>query len=176
MPRFDPRPRPLQSLVLRQVCSHRLPDAGTEPLSNAHSRHSRKWRQQGVAAVEFALVLPLLLGVLLAVIELGLMLYNQAVLTQASREGARAGIVLRDPKPSDTEIRQVVLRHTDGVLLNLRGTASPQVTVVQSNPAAFPNPLQVTVRYSFSGLTVAPLLGALQQPVVLSATTVMVNE
>lgn len=139
------------------------------------ARHDRL-KERGVAAVEFALVLPLLLGVLLAVIELGLMLYDQAVITQASREGARAGIVLREPKPSDSEIRQVVINHTQGALMTLRGSSAPQVTVLQSSPAAFPNPLQVTVRYTFSGLAVAPLLGALDQPVVLSATTTMVNE
>ena len=132
--------------------------------------------ERGVAAVEFALVLPLLLGVLLAVIELGLMVYDQAVITQASREGARAGIVLREPKPTESEIRQVVINHTQGALMTLRGSSAPQVTVLQSSPAAFPNPLQVTVRYTFSGLAVAPLLGALDQPVVLSATTTMVNE
>lgn len=150
------------------------PHPGAVPLAR-HDRHHRH-TERGVAAVEFALVLPLLLGVMLAVIELGLMLYNQAVITQASREGARAGIVLREPKPSDSEIRQVVIHHTQGALLTLRGTAAPQVTVQQSSPAAFPNPLQVTVSYAFSGLAVAPLLGALGQPVVLSATTTMVNE
>lgn len=129
-----------------------------------------------MAAVEFAFVLPLLLTVLLAVIELGVMLYNQAVITQASREGARVGIVLRVPKPGEADIRQAVLSRTQGALIALRGSASPEVEVQQSNPAAYPNPLRVTVRYPYAGLALGPLLSALDQPVVLSATTVMVNE
>ena len=154
------------------------PRTAPPPDRRTAGRHARRTPEgeRGVAAVEFALVLPLLLGVMLAVIELGLMLYDQAVITQASREGARAGIVLREPKPTDSEIRQVVISHTQGALLNLRGTATPQVTVQQSSPAAFPNPLRVTVQYSFSGLALTPLLGALGHPVVLHATTVMVNE
>lgn len=132
--------------------------------------------QRGVAAVEFALVLPLLLAVMLAVIELGLMLYNQAVITQASREGARYGIVLTDPKRGEQAIRDEVLRHTKSALINLRGTTAAQVTVVQSSPAAFPNPLQVTVSYDFNGLALAPLLGALGKTVRLTATTTMVHE
>lgn len=141
----------------------------------AASTHPRSG-QRGLAVVEFALVLPVLLTVLLAVIELGVMLYNQAVLTQASREGARVGIVLREPKPGASEIRQAVLARTQGALIALRGSASPEVQVQQSSPAAYPNPLQVTVRYPYAGLALGPLLSALDQPVVLSATTVMVNE
>jgi Flp pilus assembly protein TadG len=133
-------------------------------------------RQRGVAAVEFALVLPLLLGVLMAVIELGLMLYNQAVITQASREGARAGIVLRVPKPSDAAIREAALQYARDALVSLQGAATPTVEVLQSSPAAFPNPLRVTVRYPYGGLALGPLLTALDAPMVLSATTVMVNE
>lgn len=132
--------------------------------------------ERGVAAVEFALVLPLLLGVLMAVIELGVMLYNQAVITQASREGARAGIVLRTPKPGATEIRDAALAQARNALISLQGAPEPTVEVQQSNPAAFPNPLRVTVRYPYSGLALGPLLTALDAPVMLSATTVMVNE
>jgi len=147
------------------------PRPRTQTRTRLHKPH-----QAGVAVVEFALVLPLLMTVLLAVIELGVLLYNQAVITQASREGARVGIVLREPKPTEADIRQAVLQRTQGVLLQLRGSASPEVLVQQSSPAAYPNPLRVTVRYPYAGLALGPLLTALDQPVVLSATTVMVNE
>ena len=42
--------------------------------------------------VEFAIVLLLLLILICGVIELGVMFFNKAVITNASREGARAGI------------------------------------------------------------------------------------
>ncbi len=49
--------------------------------------------ESGASAVEFALLLPVLMMILFGIIEFGIALYQQAVLTNASREGARAGIV-----------------------------------------------------------------------------------
>jgi len=50
-----------------------------------------KWRksQQGLAAVEMTLVLPLLLFLFLATAEIGRMLYQYNTLTKAQRDGAR---------------------------------------------------------------------------------------
>ena len=50
--------------------------------------------ESGAAAVEFALLLPLLLSLFLGIVDLGLAVYTQSVLSNASREGARAGVVL----------------------------------------------------------------------------------
>jgi len=44
---------------------------------------------RGTAAIEFAIVLPLLLAIVFGIIEFGAVLYNQAVITNASREAAR---------------------------------------------------------------------------------------
>ena len=54
--------------------------------------------QKGASAVEFALIAPLLFVLLFGIVEFGLLLYNKAVITNACREGARNGIVLRNPK------------------------------------------------------------------------------
>lgn len=51
--------------------------------------------QKGAAVVEFAVILPLLLLILFGIIEFGFIFYNQALLTNASREGARRAIVFR---------------------------------------------------------------------------------
>ena len=47
--------------------------------------------------MEFALLLPVLMMVLFGIIEFGMALYRQAILTNASREGARLGIVQSIP-------------------------------------------------------------------------------
>lgn len=47
----------------------------------------------GVAAVEFALLLPVLLAFVFGIINFGALLYNQAVITNAAREGARWGAI-----------------------------------------------------------------------------------
>lgn len=143
-----------------------------------HSRHKAvpQQLQIGAAAVEFALILPILLLVFFGMIELNLALYDKAILTNASREGARAGIVLSSPKLTDAQIRTVVLNYTNGALISLGSTTAPTVTIEQSTPASFPNPLRVTVSYTYKGLGVGTLLGALGAPIVLTSSTSMVNE
>jgi Flp pilus assembly protein TadG len=64
--------------------------------------------QKGAAAVEFAIVFPLLILLIFATIEFGLYLFNRQVITNACREGARAGVIVRMPRLSDAEIAQVV--------------------------------------------------------------------
>jgi Flp pilus assembly protein TadG len=132
--------------------------------------------QRGTSAVEFALVLPIFLFILFGLIELSVALYDKAVITNASREGARAGVVLRNPKLSAADIEQVVLKYTSSTLINFGANSTPVVTVIQSSPASAPNPLTVTVSYTYSGLGLGALMSAIQQPVVISATSVMINE
>ena len=49
--------------------------------------------QKGAVAVEFALILPVLVLLLFGIVEFSLLMYNKQILTNASREGARYGIV-----------------------------------------------------------------------------------
>ncbi len=132
--------------------------------------------QCGAAAVEFALLLPVLIALLVGTVDMGLMLYDKAVITNASREGARAGIVLRNPKPSSAEITSVVQQYTQANLISLLPSNAPQVKVLQSSPAVYPNPLQVSVSYTFKGLLLGNLMQSLGTPWVIHASTVMVNE
>jgi Flp pilus assembly protein TadG len=53
---------------------------------------------QGQATVEVALVLPLLVLFLLAVVQVGLVVRDQVLVTHAAREAARAAAV--DPQPA----------------------------------------------------------------------------
>ena len=50
--------------------------------------------EKGATAVETAIIIMLLLTFIFGIIEFGLLLFNQQVLTNASREGARQGIVV----------------------------------------------------------------------------------
>ena len=74
------------------------------------------FEQKGVAALEFAIILPVLLLLTCGIIEFSVALYDKAMITNASREGARAGIVYAfDPnnagapnQPLDAQITQVI--------------------------------------------------------------------
>jgi Flp pilus assembly protein TadG len=65
--------------------------------------------ESGASLVEFAIVLPLLLLFLFGIIEFGFLLFNKAMLTNAAREGARAGIVFKMPeRVPKTDIEDIV--------------------------------------------------------------------
>lgn len=73
----------------------------------------RRGNETGSSAVEFALILPLLLLVLFATLEYGWYMVNQAVLTGAVSAGARAGIKAQEwneenPEDPETEARRAV--------------------------------------------------------------------
>ena len=65
-------------------------------------------RQKGAEIVEFALVLPLLLLILFGIMEFGIVFFDKAIITNASREGARAGVVSRSPVLSNDDITTIV--------------------------------------------------------------------
>jgi Flp pilus assembly protein TadG len=67
----------------------------------------RNWRRSagGQGVVEFAIVLPILLLLILGLINLGVVVNTQIVITQAAWEGARAGATLdRDAGENDAQI------------------------------------------------------------------------
>jgi Flp pilus assembly protein TadG len=133
----------------------------------------KRSRQRGTATVEFGLLLPLFLLLLFGIVEFGLALYNKSVITTASREGARFGIVLRVPSVSPDDIRSRVLASTRNSLVSLGAASS---VTVEFPTQADPNHLAVRVNYTFGGLAVGSLLSALGSPLVLTSTTVMVKE
>ncbi|GAA1497370.1 TadE/TadG family type IV pilus assembly protein [Paeniglutamicibacter kerguelensis] len=71
----------------------------------------RDKNQQGASAVEFALILPLLLTLMLGVIEFGFFFNQQLSITQAAREGARDyAIHHSDPGYSQAELEAIVAK------------------------------------------------------------------
>ena len=58
----------------------------------------------GQALVEFAFVLPILLLLMVAIIDFGILFYSQMAVSNAAWEGARAGATIVDPSQGDQEI------------------------------------------------------------------------
>ncbi|CAN7533449.1 pilus assembly protein [Terrabacter sp. LjRoot27] len=108
--------------------------------------------ERGASAVEFAIVLPVLFLVIAGVVDFGRYFFTQIQLTNASREGARAAVVLPSPAASDlTAITQRALAGAAGV----PGAAA---TVVASCPAASPSNATVRVTAPFDWIVMGPAI------------------
>ena len=70
----------------------------------------------------------------------------------------------------------MVLNYTNGSLITFGSAVTPVVTVTQSSPAVFPNPLKVKVDYTYTGLGLGRMMSAVTDPLVLSAASTMINE
>jgi len=146
---------------------------------------NRLKQEKGASAVEFAVILPLLVLILFGLVEFGILLYNKQVLTNASREGARAGIVVEVPKKDTTAIKQIVkdyCNNPDGsgnnnpLLINFNGlndTINDSNIQITGAQGTFGTDLRVTIIYSYSFFVLSNL-GF--DPVELKATTVMRHE
>jgi len=133
-------------------------------------------RVRGVSMIEFALVLPLLLLIVFGIVEFSVALYDKAVITNASREGARKGVIYQTPPLTDAQIAQVAIDASAPHLITFGGSASPQATVTKPSGGTAGNPLTVTVTYEFTGLLLGDLLSVLTGSQTLTASTTMVIE
>jgi Flp pilus assembly protein TadG len=140
---------------------------------------ARKLRNErhGQALVEFALILPVLLLLLLGIVEFGLILYDQHVITNASREGARYGIVVRSTRRTVAEIEAVVDAYCEDNLVTF-GSAIPQKSI-DPDPTAgalFGDDLTVDVRFHYDFLILPGFLNSLFGGIELTAHTTMKYE
>ena len=141
-------------------------------------------RQSGTAVVEFGLVLPLLLLLLFGIIEFSVMLYDKAVITNASREATRQGVVYSMPYPASSAIVSTATNNLAKNLITFGAGGTPSATVSPtSGCTASGTPLTVTVSYPFTGLAIGsgvvegtqlnPLASFAKNALTLTASTTM---
>ena len=130
--------------------------------------------QKGAAAIEFALILPALILLLFGTLEVSLLLFNEQVITNAGREGARYGIVFKAPRYTDAEIRAVVIAYCTGHLITFGAAGDPGIVIGRTGTgSSFGDDLTVTVTYNYDFLVLANFGFG---PVTLTAKTVMKSE
>jgi Flp pilus assembly protein TadG len=83
-------------------------------INNSTPKQVTMNRSSGQELVEYALILPILLVLLLGIMELGLAVFNYDTMSNAAREAARTGIITRD----ETTIRSAGLKLTTGTALS----------------------------------------------------------
>src|SRR5581483_7955431 len=122
--------------------------------------------ERGQAAVEFALVVPLLLVLLLGIVEFGIAFSHYVTLTDATRVGARKAITVRVSGTSPDDAKQAV-RDAAGDLdqnhLNVN-VADP------TDPSWSTSGSQITVTATYPYTIDIPLLGLKVMSGTLTAT------
>jgi Flp pilus assembly protein TadG len=117
----------------------------------------------GGASIEFIIVLPILLLLMAAFFDFGIAFYNKQVLTNASREGARAGIVnLKDDDGNKEEVNIIAvvetycdsLRNDETATLNITAPGPEALTLL-----TYPTDLTVRVTLNDYRPILSPLLG-----------------
>jgi Flp pilus assembly protein TadG len=133
----------------------------------------RKLDERGAAAAEFALLLPVLLTILFGIIEFGMIMYGREVVTNASREGARAGIVQRVPPLTPGEITAVATNYLTGTGIN----TADVVIAVPASGGVTGTPVTVTATYSYPWLIpYIPTMLGLPAPLPIAMSTTMLHE
>lgn len=133
----------------------------------------RRFDDRGVAATEFALLLPVLLLILFGTMEFGMMMYGREVVTNATREGARYGIVAQTPPVTSGEMITQATNY-------LTGTGVNSASVTFSVPACCgatgtPVTLAATYRYPWLIPYIPTMLGV-PSPLPIAITTTMRHE
>lgn len=130
-------------------------------------------KEKGAALVEFAIVLPLLLTLIFGIIEFGLLLYNKAVITNASREGARAGIVFSNYENpiSVSKAQAAVSKYINDNLISF-GTDTPTVQINGSCTSSGTD-FTVTIGFDYTFLVVPNFITSLSNKIHLEGETIM---
>lgn len=113
-------------------------------------RDKRNSRHRGVAAVEFAIVAPMLVILAFGIIEVGRLLVVQQLLTNASREGARQAVV---HTATGTNVESIV---TDYLRNGSVSEATVTVVPTDLNTLGFGEPVTVSVSVPFDRISWLP--------------------
>ena len=103
----------------------------------------RKRGERGTATAEFALVLPLILLMALALVQVGLLVKDQIVVAEAARAGARqAAVTVDDQEARDAAVAAAVSLDTDQLEVTVErdggAGAAVKVTIVYHAPVDIP--------------------------------------
>lgn len=120
--------------------------------------------QKGQSLIEFAIILPLLLLILMSIAEFGMMLNSYLTIRNACREGARSGIV----GSFDADIKSTIVGTSPSLE---EADLTINITPSYGNRKSG-DPLTVSLSYKYH-LTVPIISGLLNNTVILNSQTTM---
>ena len=141
-------------------------------------RARRGWRDEsGAELIEFALVFPLMLLVMLGIVDFGFLFQRYEVLTNAAREGARVSVL---PGYADADVQTRVNQYLDAAGLTDVGrdtSVGATVAVPVGGQCINMRPVTVTYPHGFSFVGgIASYFGTDFSSTTLSSTASMRNE
>jgi Flp pilus assembly protein TadG len=122
----------------------------------------RRGKQKGSQVIEFALALPFMILIMFTVLDFGLLAYNKAIITNASREAARRGTVLTAAAWDTAAIGQIACDYARTAVITVSsgtrtatcsGTADPVVSVTPATAPAFNDPVTVSISFPMKGFS-----------------------
>jgi TadE-like protein len=130
----------------------------TRACDRRRGERSRLWASEtGAELVEFALIFPTLLLVVLAIIDLGFLFQRYEVVTNAAREGARVAIL---PGYADADVQARVQQYlTAGGLTDVPMFSVGPATPLSVGATNCITVRPVTVRYDAPLLFLGPVFG-----------------
>ena len=136
----------------------------------APRRHGRR----GQALVEFALVFPIVIVVLLAIFDLGRLVFAYNDITNAARQGARTAIINQGGTAAEDRVIQMStsldLKATD-VDIEYADSAGGDCHDPQTGKYTLACQVTVTVQYDWTAIT--PVIGNIVGPMTVTATSQM---
>lgn len=128
-------------------------------------------KEKGASLVEFAILAPLFVMLLFGLVEFGLAMYSKGMITNASREGARFGVVYATPRKTDAEITSKVQEY----LANAGFADSVNISVTGAQGTSG-TPLTVSLTYPYTFQVLPQFVSGLTGPLNLTANTEMLME
>ena len=132
-------------------------------------------QEAGLATMELAMILPVLMFLVMGIVDFGMLMTSRASMVSASREGARSGILLTVPPPTESDITSIVQAALTNSGWDSSKVAGTTVTVTGAGgPTGNDLTVQVTAEHSF--FVISNLIPSIPDPYPLTASTTMKRE
>ena len=131
--------------------------------SSELARSKRRRRQRGQSLVEFALILPIFLILLMGIVDFGLGLKSWIAITNSARESARyAAVGCASATVDATDVQEKAVKAATGLSIT-----TADVDVVNCTAGSATESVDVTVRYDYTLVTpIGSMLGLLDSGVI----------